>query len=44
MVRRYPDVMVGMGSIKELGQVGPDDRSLLQEVSIKASCEINIIF
>jgi len=35
MIRRYPDVMVGMGSVKELGQNGPDNRDLLQEVSIK---------
>eukprot|EP01082_Thalassiosira_pseudonana_P011562 g10219.t1 g10219 contig4:1458046-1459257(-) len=25
MVRRYPDVMVGMGASRDLGQTGPDD-------------------
>lgn len=35
MIRRYPDIMVGMGSAKQLGQVGPDDRDLLEQVSIK---------
>lgn len=38
MIRRYPDVMVGMGSVKELGQNGPDNRDLLQKVSIKVCC------
>jgi hypothetical protein len=38
MIRRYPDIMVGMGSAKQLGQVGPDDRDLLEQVSIKVSC------
>lgn len=35
MVRRYPDIMVGMGSAKQLGQVGPDEQGSLEKVSIK---------
>jgi hypothetical protein len=36
MIRRYPDVMVGMGSAKDLGQTGPDDAGdALRKVSIK---------
>ena len=37
MIRRYPDVMVGMGSAKQLGQVGPDEQGSLQKVSIKVN-------
>eukprot|EP00804_Cyclotella_cryptica_P011474 CCRYP_016394-RB/>CCRYP_016394-RB protein AED:0.43 eAED:0.43 QI:195/1/1/1/1/1/4/148/320 len=36
MIRRYPDVMVGMGSSRDLGQTGPDDAGdALRKVSIK---------
>jgi len=36
LVRRYPDVMVGMGESKKLGQTGPDDADdTFRKVSIK---------
>ncbi len=36
LLRRYPDVMVGMGRSKDLGQTGPDDAGdKLTKVSIK---------
>jgi len=36
MIRRYPDVLVGMGSSRDLGQTGPDDAGdALQKVTIK---------
>ena len=44
LLRRYPDVMVGMGSSKELGQVGPDDAGdKLKKTTIKVSRYHHII-
>jgi hypothetical protein len=42
MVRRYPDVMVGMGASRDLGQTGPDDAGdALTKTTIKVHLQIN---
>lgn len=44
LLRRYPDVMVGMGRSKDLGQTGPDDAGdKLTKTTIKV-CESWCIF